>query len=699
MNDLVSIIVPVYNTEKYLNESITGLINQTYKNIEIICVDDGSTDNSLEILKKFQEDDKRLKILTSENKGAGAARNLGIDNASGKYIYFFDSDDIAALNLIEKSLLRANETSADMVAFNGYTFSNGDIENKIPKRGYNKNIVKDKYQVFSYQDYPESILSIVNVVPWNKLIRAEFIRKNNIRFEEISSSNDITFSALCSAYAKKIAVIDEPFIYYRLGHSGTVSSTKAKNLKNVISAVESVIKQAEKIEYFDLIKPSIIRFAADNYCFAFLNYTSDFSSQQVCNFYNFIQKRFNSEFFENVKRETFASDKIFALFNTVKSVTYENMALREKNKDIVVSFTTYPKRISTAHKVVENLKNQSMRPAQILLYLASEQFPGKEDDLPENLLALQKNGDVKIKWCDDLRSHKKYFYAMQEYPNSLIVTVDDDLIYPNNLILNLYHSYLCFPNCVSASRTHMILTDDSKKEILPYNSWIGEYKQNAFYPSFHLFATSGAGTLYPPGAISKQAFIKDDLLELCPTADDIWLYGMQLMNKTKTVLANPDFVLKYIGGTQDETLQSVNVFQNKNEEQFENLIDYSNRKLEEKDYIFNTMLDFDDEIAVNSMVRLSNYVQYKLKIESEFNHLLKTVYKEKSEINSKLRQAYADKYERGLEIKKLKYEKSRMEVLGRKVSKIINKFKFILPIYKVFKKLFHGKGNSYAEKE
>ncbi len=243
MHDLISIVVPVYNCEKYLKECLESLCSQTYKNIEIICVDDGSTDSSVDLLKSIAEKDSRVKILSQKNAGAGAARNYGLSVAQGKYIYFFDADDIAINNLLQLAYNRAQETDADIVAFNGYTFTNDDISTKKIKPGYNKNVLGDSSCVFSYQDYPENIMSIVNVVPWNKLIRTDFIKENNIRFEEISSTNDITFSAVCAATAKRIALVDKQLMYYRLGHSGTISSTKSKNLTNVVTAVESVISQ------------------------------------------------------------------------------------------------------------------------------------------------------------------------------------------------------------------------------------------------------------------------------------------------------------------------------------------------------------------------------------------------------------------------------------------------------------------------
>lgn len=192
-----------YNAEKYLSACVQSALSQTYKNIEIICVDDGSTDSSPEILNKLASDNPSIKIITQKNAGGGAARNKGLDNASGKYVYFFDSDDIAASDLIEKALARAGESDADLVAFHGYTFVNDDVSTKKFKSGYNKNIIANSESVVSYKDCPGTILSLVNVVPWNKLIRRDFLIQNNIRFLNLTTADDVTFSALCNAYAEK----------------------------------------------------------------------------------------------------------------------------------------------------------------------------------------------------------------------------------------------------------------------------------------------------------------------------------------------------------------------------------------------------------------------------------------------------------------------------------------------------------------
>ena len=127
-NEMVSVIIPIYNTQKYLKRCMDSVIEQTYQNIEIILIDDGSSDNSLEICKKYQENDKRVYIISGKNCGVSHARNLGIDKAKGKYLYFVDSDDYLEKEAIEKMLIEYKMRNNQLVIA-GYK----EIENNLVK--------------------------------------------------------------------------------------------------------------------------------------------------------------------------------------------------------------------------------------------------------------------------------------------------------------------------------------------------------------------------------------------------------------------------------------------------------------------------------------------------------------------------------------------------------------------------------------
>ncbi|MCD7722551.1 MAG: glycosyltransferase [Clostridiales bacterium] len=604
MKPCASVIVPVYNTQQYLDECLQSLLGQSLQDIEVICINDSSTDDSLNILEKYANEDSRLKYFTVEHCGAGGARNRGIEVAQGDFLYFFDSDDVADKFLLEKAINRARVTGADIVAFNGYTFENDNLENTKFKSGFNLKAIGSEERVFSYRDFPVNIMSVVNVAPWNKLFRARFVKELPFRFDEISSTNDITFSALSVAAAQKIAVINESLMYYRVNHAGSISSGKTKNLDNVAFAVESTLKQAQTLGWFNEISTAVYRFAVSNYCFAFKNYCKDMRNESAGRFCQHVHKAFNTPPLDNLSANEVGPQ--YQAYNYIKTHSnFENAQLPDGR--IIVSLTTYPARISTIHNVIENMCRQTKKADLILLWLAESDFENREADLPAELLEQQRHGKVEIRFCDNLFSHKKYYYTMKEYPNSIVITVDDDLVYPKRMIEWLYNSYMHFPNCVSAMRAHVITVNPYEKKILPYEYWLKEYRANNLMPSTQFFATSGAGTLYPPHLLNERLFDKETFMQICPSADDIWLNAMGLLNGVQTVLARPSLILQYLPGTQTDTLYSQNVVLGKNNKQFSAVRGWLTAELG-SDIIYKNLTEIDSETGFLTYEQLLGHI-------------------------------------------------------------------------------------------
>jgi len=240
--------------------------------------------------------------------------------------------------------------------------------------------------------------------------------------------------------------------------------------------------------------------------------------------------------------------------------------------EVIVSLTSFPGRIDKIYKSLNSIFTQSFKPDRIILWLAQSQFPGKEEDIPDTLQEYVKLG-LDIRWCkEDLRPHKKYFYVMQQYPNALIVTVDDDLVYDEQMIEALITSYLHFPNAVSATRTHLI-TKDVSGNIAPYAQWEKQFSGILGIPSMQLFSTSGAGTLYPPHSMGDLIFNIEDIKKLCLNADDLWLKIMQVKRGTPVVLARNNEKLKYVPETQADSLKQTNINLNENDIQLKNILE------------------------------------------------------------------------------------------------------------------------------
>ena len=239
-------------------------------------------------------------------------------------------------------------------------------------------------------------------------------------------------------------------------------------------------------------------------------------------------------------------------------------SLAHNKEHIVVSFTTFPPRLKWVHLVVRGIMSQSIKPDKIVMYIGDDV---KIDSIPDKVKELCQYGLEIKKIPGNLKPHKKYQYAMEDYPDSLIITIDDDLIYHKNFIQSLYEGHRRFPDSVIAIRGHEITFNDDGT-IKPYNEW-NQQVMHSCYPSMKLFAAGGSGgVLYPPRALDERAFDKDKVQKLCLNADDIWLKMMEVLNGTKTVIYNPKLFNKYIkcrGLEKNKGLNEENVLQNAND--------------------------------------------------------------------------------------------------------------------------------------
>ncbi|MCD8149306.1 MAG: glycosyltransferase [Clostridiales bacterium] len=251
----ISVIIPVYNVQDYLHECLDSITKQTLTEIEIICVDDGSTDDSGIILKEYAALDKRIRIIEQENLYAGAARNRGIRAARGKYLLFLDADDFFDLTLCEKTWRRADESGADIVLFGakGYETLTGRIIDKSSL--FRRNLLPEK-AVFSRKDIPDKILTLTTPNPWIKLFRREFVMEEGLWFQEIRHSNDIYFNLIALAVAGSVAYVDENLIYYRTGHSGNLQNTKDRNPTLFMDAYEAAYHELIRREIFGEVEKS-----------------------------------------------------------------------------------------------------------------------------------------------------------------------------------------------------------------------------------------------------------------------------------------------------------------------------------------------------------------------------------------------------------------------------------------------------------
>ena len=257
----ISVIVPVYNVENFLQECLDSIINQTFQDFEIICINDCSTDRSGDILEEYSRKDNRIKIFNHLfNQGLGAARNTGLKNAQGKYVQFLDSDDYFELTLLEEMYNHAEKYDADMIVC---SINRIDKEGNIIKyKNPNSPIDLDKTPLetpFCWKDYKKDIFNMFTVAAWNKLYLKEMLVNNNLTFPNLTSCEDISHSFISRIYANKIVVFNKRLINYRQGRDGSLMHTTQNHALNIIYSAKQIKDFLKSKNIYTDLKESYIK--------------------------------------------------------------------------------------------------------------------------------------------------------------------------------------------------------------------------------------------------------------------------------------------------------------------------------------------------------------------------------------------------------------------------------------------------------
>ena len=242
----VSVIIPVYNTGKYVEACLESIINQTLNEIEIICINDGSDDNSLEIIRKFEEKCNNVKVLNETNSGPGASRNKGLDIAVGKYIYFMDSDDLISPNMFKNLWNICEDKNLDVIYFSGKSFfENEELENthstfanSYLRKCVYKEVLTGPELFVKFRENKDYFQS-----PCLQFIRRELLINNKIRFPEniIHEDNNFTFETILSA--ERAFCVNEIYFYRRV-RDGSIM-TKSLTHCNLRGYFVSMLKQLD----------------------------------------------------------------------------------------------------------------------------------------------------------------------------------------------------------------------------------------------------------------------------------------------------------------------------------------------------------------------------------------------------------------------------------------------------------------------
>lgn len=275
----ISIIVPVYNAEKYLKKCLDSLVNQTKKELEFILINDGSTDKSEEIIKTYK--DKRIKYFKHKNQGIGKTRNFGIEKSSGKYIMFLDSDDYFSNDACEILYKEAEKEKADLIVFDYYRVEKGNL-NEVKIESFNATNIKDD----------PNLLLKVNLGPCNKIYKSDLIKNNDIKFEENLKYEDTLFVVKAIYNAKKIIKLNRFLHYYMIHEKSetTVRDERVFDILKIVDKIRTYLKNDKSIkETVDKLTVKILtnytiqqRYQSDkNIAMKFIDNTFDYLKKEI----------------------------------------------------------------------------------------------------------------------------------------------------------------------------------------------------------------------------------------------------------------------------------------------------------------------------------------------------------------------------------------------------------------------------------
>lgn len=246
----ISVILPVYNTSKYLHACLSSLLNQTFHDFEIVAINDGSTDDSLSILQDFANKDSRIRIIDQKNQGIGAARNLGIQLANGTYIAFIDSDDTLELRMLECLYKKAVEESLDIVVCDYIEYEESSKKEE--------QIALPTFETCSLLQMPQLLFEI-NSSPWNKLYRTALWKEHGIEFPVSLKYEDAYAVLLCLVKAKHIGKVNEPLMKYWI-HEGSESTVMDARVFDIFEILTNLKVRLQEDEKYDTIAPYLTYF-------------------------------------------------------------------------------------------------------------------------------------------------------------------------------------------------------------------------------------------------------------------------------------------------------------------------------------------------------------------------------------------------------------------------------------------------------
>lgn len=517
-----------YNAQESIERCIKSCTSQTYRNLEILVVDDNSNDKTIEIIKKLQKDDDRIKLIRHhKNRSALQARITALKNASSEYIWFIDSDDCiddpGAIGLVDRALKRYGYP--DMLCFGSYDYhENGELKRVFYDWGKDKALNEWKLD----SDFR----------PYTRVTKRTVLEQATKVIPEdlyLYRHNDLFMFCLVKLCTASKAFLNKPLYRYTLSNSSVTNQKDKSSVSKHASLVDSLFsnykKSAQKIQQSDvdidkfisLEKSKLIKYAKSQY-------SSDPS----------LYLHALKEFYRN-------------------------------DTQVVISLTTYSKRIASVDKVISSLLNQTVLVDKIVLWLDENETDF--ESLPNKLKSLV-SAVFEIRFCPNYKSYKKLIPTLKLFPKTTVITFDDDIEYPHDQVEKLLVAHFENPECVITNVARNIVVDNDV--VQPYSTWQHAFEEQVGKPLATLLPIGVGGVLYPSGSLNKEVSNVESFMKHAPHGDDLWFKCMTLANDRKVITTGAGYKLNQyqIDGTADIGLwQSVNESTDSNVEQLVSILE------------------------------------------------------------------------------------------------------------------------------
>lgn len=409
----VSVVIPVHNAESYLKECLDSVESQTHADVEIICVDDGSTDASGRILSEYSGKDSRFTVIRQSNRGPSVARNVGLDAASGEYVLFLDSDDTFERCMIEQVYARCIADDADVAVFKARYLYSDTGKSVVADWSLRANMIPAETP-FSRRDMSSNIFLFTTPVVWNKMFKRSFLAEEGLRFpHEVWGIEDLPFTYLALAKAKRISVVDKALVNYRAGIAGSLQGTTHERPAEICKALRVVKHEATEAGIFDEIERDFVNAALYQCLYNLENMRTATASREL---YELLRSDCFSELgISGRSPDYFQVDRNYRQYSKIMELAWEDFtlaevaSLRSELREAQERLNRDRAELRAAHEQLEQLheKADSDEASMIAMQSSLAMAAAKEAERASELTRVQRRLDETLAQLDDMMAALK----------------------------------------------------------------------------------------------------------------------------------------------------------------------------------------------------------------------------------------------------------------------------------------------------